>query len=482
MNTEPSQRGNPHLAARRAQKAALLPRAAQLAGEGRSYREIAAALGIAKSTVCQWLRGRPLGRAAAQALGTPRMTAKLAARYELLYQRALREWNRSKADRRTQTVVTSEPAEGGPTTTTTVRTEPRTGNAACLGKALAALKAMEGLHCRERSRREWAENLKSDAAGNEDGLTRTVKTTTTPSGRRVRTVVTTRSDAACLAAIRVNQEVLDENRRALETRLDAGEDAAADEQTCAADEETRAADEETRAAIRAEGDAAEEELQAIEARIDAAKEAADEEACATLKVEAAAVEEKLQAAEARLDAARPAAPAGSPAIAADQQGGEAAERAPTEPIPRTENGVADTGSARPEITEPAGRIANPSYGISPEGEDHSYRGNTGAARPANGGAAGMPHDRRKSWVPNDLHLRLDDFAGVSRSATLPNDVFQKGGAGKGRKKAKGGRRKPVSPPARESTPRRGSAATLRRELDRVFDGQGPSQSFPGSGG
>ena len=90
---------NPHLAARRAEKAASLPRAAQLAGEGRSYKEIADTLGIAKSTVCQGLRGRPLGRAA-KALGTPPMTAKLAARYESLYQRALREWNRSKADRR----------------------------------------------------------------------------------------------------------------------------------------------------------------------------------------------------------------------------------------------------------------------------------------------------------------------------------------------------------------------------------------------
>src|ERR1035441_3368072 len=74
MKTEPSEKGNPCLAARRAQKAALLPRAAQLAAEGHSYQEIAAALGIAKSTVCEWLRGRPLGRAAAKALGTPRMT------------------------------------------------------------------------------------------------------------------------------------------------------------------------------------------------------------------------------------------------------------------------------------------------------------------------------------------------------------------------------------------------------------------------
>ena len=220
MKTEPSGKANPHLAARRAKKAAFLP-ARAVAAEGRSYQEIADALGIAKSTVCQWLRDRPLGRAAAKALGTPRMTAKLAARYESLYQRALREWNRSKADRRTETVLTIQPADGSPTTKTTVRTEPRTGNAACLGKAMAAMKAMEGLHCRERSRQEWFEKLKNDAAGNEDGLTRTVKTTTSPSGRKVRTVVTTRSETGRLAALRDAQEALDEKRLALKTRLDA---------------------------------------------------------------------------------------------------------------------------------------------------------------------------------------------------------------------------------------------------------------------
>ena len=57
---------NQHLAQARQRKAALLPRAAALAGEGRSYQEIAAALGVAKSTVCTWLRDRPLGRAAAR--------------------------------------------------------------------------------------------------------------------------------------------------------------------------------------------------------------------------------------------------------------------------------------------------------------------------------------------------------------------------------------------------------------------------------
>ncbi len=256
MKTEPREKGNPYLAARRAQKAALLPRAAQLAGEGRYYQEIADALGIAKSTVCDWLRGRPLGRAAAQALGTPRMTAKLAARYESLYQRALREWNRSRSDRRTETVLTIEPAGGSPTTKTTVRTEPRTGNAACLGKALAAMKAMEGLHCRERLRREWFENLKRDAARdeNEDGLTRTVKTTTTQSGRKLQTVVTTRSNAGRLAALRDAQEALDEDSPRLETRLAADKDAAADE--------------ETRAALKAEAAAAAEKLRIAEARLD----------------------------------------------------------------------------------------------------------------------------------------------------------------------------------------------------------------------
>ncbi len=300
MKTEPSDKGNLHLAARRARKAALLPRAAALAAEGRTYQEIADALGIAKSTVCQWLRDRPLGRAAAKALGTPRMTAKLAARYESLCQRALREWNRSNADRQTKTVVTIEPPEGGPTTTTTVRTEPQKRNAACLGKALAAMKAMEGLHWRELSRQDWLENLQRNAAAdkNEDGLTRTVKTTMTRSGRKLRTVVTRRSDAGRLAAHRDELKDADEMRRALEARLDAG-------------------GENIRAAIRAE-----KELQAIEARMDVAEEAADEEARAALKAEAAAAEEKLQAAEARLGANEHAAPACPPAIAANEKAGE----------------------------------------------------------------------------------------------------------------------------------------------------------------
>ena len=149
-----------------------------------------------------------------------------------------------------------------------------------------------------------------------------------------------------------------------------------------------------------------------------------------------------------MEADEPAAPAHSPAIAPGEEGGEAAGRAHPVPISRKENGDADIG----------------------------------AARSASGSAAGMPRNRCKSFLANDLPLPGNDFASVRRSATLPNEVFQMGGAGKGRKKAKGGRRKPAGPPAQESAPRRGSAATLLRELDRVFDGQGPSPSFPGPGG
>ena len=155
-----------------------------------------------------------LPRAAARALGTPRMTARLAARYESMYHRAVREFNRSRTDRHTESGVTITPAGGSPTSKTTVRTEPRIGSAACPGKALAATQALEGLHRRERARQERLASdatggLASDAAGKEDGLARTVKSTMTPSGRKVRTVVTTRSDDGGLAALRDAQKALD---------------------------------------------------------------------------------------------------------------------------------------------------------------------------------------------------------------------------------------------------------------------------------
>ena len=59
---------------------------------------------------------------------------------------------------------------------------------------------------------------------------------------------------------------------------------------------------------------------------------------------------------------------------------------------------------------------------------------TGSARSANGSAAETPRNRRKSFVPQDLPLPAFDFASVRRSATLPNEVFQKAGSAKEQKR------------------------------------------------
>ncbi len=350
---------NPHLAARQARKADLLPRAAALAAEGRTYQEIAAALGVAKSTVCQWLRDRPLGRAAAKALGTPRMTAKLAARYESLYHRAVREWNRSQSDRRTETVLTIAPAGGSPTTKTTIRTEPRTGNTACLGKALAAMKAMEGLHCRERFRQECAASLNAPAGdGSSDGgVTRTVTTTMTRSGPQ-RRIVTTR----------------------------------------------------------------------------------------------------------RLGGAMPATP-GMQATSGSEEGGLSCGESTSLADHDHEYVVPDmVPASRGDLRPLAGASRSD---VQPDGAS------SGAAL-ANGAPAKRPGDWRKAFVPSDLRLQPDDFAGVSRSATLPNDLFQKGGFAKRQKETKRNRRKARRRTARESGPLAGSADNLARELDLAFGGPGLS--------
>ena len=78
---------------------------------------------------------------------------------------------------------------------------------------------------------------------------------------------------------------------------------------------------------------------------------------------------------------------------------------------------------------------------------------TGSARSANGSAAGMPHNRRKSFLPNELPLPGFDFASVRRSATLPNEVLQKRGA-------RGGRRAEVRSQKSEG---RGQKAEARRQ-------------------
>jgi len=277
------------------------------------------------------------------------MTAKLAARYESLYHRAVREWNRSRTDRHTETVLTIQPADGSPTTKTNVRREPRTGNAACLGKALAAMKALEGLHCRERFRQECAASLNATTAGDgsSDGAaTRTVTTTMTRSGPQRRTVITR-----------------------------------------------------------------------------------------------------------RLGDAMPATPGMQVSSGSEESSSNGRENAS-----RADH---DHEYVVPDMA-PASR-----------GDVQTHGASSGAALP-NGALAKSPSNCRKSFLQNDLRLRQDDFASVFRSATLPNDPFQKGGSAKGQKRAKRDRRKARRRAARESGPPAGSADNLARELDLAFGDPGLS--------
>ena len=387
---------NPRLAALRAAKAALLPRAAALAGEGRSYQEIAAALGIAKSTVCNWLRDRPLGRAAARSLGTPRMTARLAARYESLYHRAVREWNRSRTDRRTESVVTHlrRPAAARP---------PRPRSAPSRGSAAPPAWARPWRRCRPwractaangRGKNGWRAKQPSGgrarpattAAGKEDGLTRTVKTTMTPSGRMVRTVVTTRSDDGGLAALRDAQKVLDEKRLPWrrgwlrpKTRRRTRP-------------RTRRCARQLRRGRRGRG---------------------------TICLCRDAI---------------------SPAVAVRQ-------RCRTKCCKRG-GLVRVTRKARPSLARRVPIVTAPSLplavsrwrrtpSLSASGSDAQSLANASGSDGAgsvNGGPAKKRRDWRKSFVPKDLRLRLDELSGVSRSATLPNELLQKRGRGKGKDK------------------------------------------------
>ena len=143
---------NARLAAQRERIATLAPKAAQLARQGVGLRDIAVELGVSKSTVSNWLRGR--GTAAAKALGTDQGGDWLAARYRWLYEKALREYRRS-VDKEVRTFMktTATDRHDGCTTKETIRTEVRPGNPAFLARALAVLNSLASLHFREAARK-----------------------------------------------------------------------------------------------------------------------------------------------------------------------------------------------------------------------------------------------------------------------------------------------------------------------------------------
>lgn len=138
---------NEYLAAARQRKAALLPQITHLALEGFSCREIGEKLGLSKMTVSHWLQGPQQETATLQSPGTLRTVARFAQRYESIYRNAIREWRRSRADKRVRVVVKSDEAGdgGGAKKKRTLRVETRTADPMYLTKAIEALKAFDDL-------------------------------------------------------------------------------------------------------------------------------------------------------------------------------------------------------------------------------------------------------------------------------------------------------------------------------------------------
>ena len=144
---------NGRLVAQRQHKEASLTEAAQLAQQGFSYAEIAKRFAVSKSTIANWLR--ELGRA--HAAGNPESTVKWIAeitdRYEKIYREAIGAWHRSQAEKQVRMVEESGGGNGGTKKRKSIRSEGRTGDAAYLGKAMDALKAIREIKGLDAPRR-----------------------------------------------------------------------------------------------------------------------------------------------------------------------------------------------------------------------------------------------------------------------------------------------------------------------------------------
>jgi hypothetical protein len=163
---------NPRLAAQRRRKEELMPEVVKRDRRGKSSRAIADELGIGKSTVDRWLRGRQAAAVAA-ALGTPKGAGGLAARYNAIFRKAVRGWNRSAKDKEVR--VDEETKTTGPDgivkTKTVHRTETRVANPACLTRALEALKGLSNLHFRAAERDAGAMGPATEAPAPANELT-----------------------------------------------------------------------------------------------------------------------------------------------------------------------------------------------------------------------------------------------------------------------------------------------------------------------
>ncbi len=96
----------------RPRKQAVLPQISALALEGQSCREIAATLGLRKSTVHRWLQELRQERSE-KAADSTEMIAIALARYDALYREALEAWRRSQADKKEDKNTDQDGSETG---------------------------------------------------------------------------------------------------------------------------------------------------------------------------------------------------------------------------------------------------------------------------------------------------------------------------------------------------------------------------------
>ncbi len=127
----------------RRRKATLLPQIDQLSLAGHGCREIAARLGIGKSTVSRWLRELHLERRSNLTDATG-MIANAVARFDSIYREAMQAWQDSKADKEVRLVEDTEGTGngGGAKKKSSVRTERRVGDIDFLAQAHDAANAI----------------------------------------------------------------------------------------------------------------------------------------------------------------------------------------------------------------------------------------------------------------------------------------------------------------------------------------------------
>lgn len=137
----PAQGDHLHVAPR-PPKDALLPQIVQLALEGESGRAIARKLGLPERTVNHWLKEARREWTAKAADGAAEMIGIALARLESIYREAMEAWRDSRANKETRLVEDVTTADGRAKQKSSVRTESQCGNAALLGKAMEAAKAI----------------------------------------------------------------------------------------------------------------------------------------------------------------------------------------------------------------------------------------------------------------------------------------------------------------------------------------------------